>query len=60
MGCIVLEKTVCVSHTKLGTLQVHKLYRILQSELHFEGGWRYLAGRRQEVQTQSTEWSRKL
>jgi len=60
MGCIVLERTVCVSYIKLGTLQVHKSSRIVQSELQFEGGWRYLVGGRQEVQTRSTEWSRKL
>jgi len=51
MGFIVLETIVCVSYTKLGTLQVHKSSRIVQSELQFEGGWRYLEGGRREVQT---------
>jgi hypothetical protein len=51
MGWIVLERIVCVSHIKLGTLQVHESSKIVQSELQFEGGWRYLEGGRREVQT---------
>jgi hypothetical protein len=59
MGCIVLERTVCVLYIKLGTLQVHKSSKIVQSELQFEVGWRYLDGGRREAQTWSTEWARK-
>lgn len=55
MGCTVLERTVCVSYTKLGALQVHESSKIVQSELQFEGGWKYLEGTRWEVQTRSTE-----
>ena len=51
MGCIVLERTVCVLYIKLGTLQVHESSKIVQSELQFEGGWKYLEGGRWEVQS---------
>lgn len=60
MDCIVLERIVCVSYIKLGTLQVHETSKIVQSELQFEGGWIYPEGGGQEVQTRSTEGSRKL
>jgi len=59
--CIVLERTVCVSYIKLGTLQVHESSKIVQSELQFEGCWGYLDGEgkkyKQEVQSDQENYT---